>query len=133
MKRLLGALILAPALVGAEETVWDRAKKAFQERNYVQARDLLRELTDSKPADAQVYMLTGHTHIKLENWSDAALAFETAADIDPGLLAARIQLGFLYEKLKEPVKARKTWQHVLELAKDEKTKTLAKKHLENLR
>lgn len=109
------------------------AKKAFSAKNYEKVVTLLEPESEGGGAEIEIDLLLGHAYAKLERWPEAIKAFEAAVQKEPESLAGHLQLGFLYEKTKQPEKAKAAWQKVLGLAKNEKTKKLAQKHLDNLK
>ncbi|MEK7288184.1 MAG: tetratricopeptide repeat protein [Elusimicrobiota bacterium] len=128
---LIAIILLACSPLPAEPL--DEAKKAYRQSQYEKTIEILDPLAQAEAKDAEIFLLLGHATAKLEKWPQAIAAFEKAAELDPASLAAHLQLGFLYEKTKEPEKAKAAWQKVLSLAKNEKTKKLAQKHLINLK
>ncbi|MBI2071221.1 MAG: tetratricopeptide repeat protein [Elusimicrobia bacterium] len=128
---IIAALIALTALPSAAQTLAE-ASKAYNEKQYEKALTLLETLARQEPDNAQVFLLMGHTARRLERWAAAIAAFERSAALEPDSVASHISLGFLNEKIKNPEKAKAAWNKVLDLAQNEKTKELARKHLNNL-
>lgn len=129
MTRLLLGFILSLAF---SQTL-EEAKKAYDSKNYLAAFEVASELTRTSPQDFQAHFLLGLAATKLQNWDVAVTSFEAVLSLEKNHLPSCLQLAFLYEKKKDFSRARESWRRVSELAKDEKTKNIAQKHLNNLK
>ncbi|MBI4064598.1 MAG: tetratricopeptide repeat protein [Elusimicrobia bacterium] len=125
----LFALFASPASI---QTLAD-ARRAYGQKEYEKAFAMLESLAQSDGRNSEVHLLLGHVSSKLGKWDKAIQSFEETTRLDPESVAAYLQLGFLYEKRKDNVKAAEAWAKVLSLAKNEKTRELAQKHLNNLK
>lgn len=144
MKRIVGiatGILLALSLLRAraDMDMLEAARLAYNEAKYEEALQMaeshLEALSElEKKEKAEVYLLKGHILVKLKKWDTAVESLEKAVELDEKLLPAQLELGFLYEKGEEWKKAQSAWKKVLSLAdeKDETTKGLARKHLEQI-
>jgi len=129
----LGVLILLLASSLAFSQNLEQAKKAYQAQNYKTATEILQAVVTKDPQDLEAQFLLGLADMRLEQWDLAVLQFRKVIELDADHLPAYLQLGLIYEKKKDIPRAQEAWKKVLDLAKDEKTKHFAQKHLGNLK
>ncbi len=125
-------MTIASATASATDTA--AARVAFNDKKYEAALGLAESAIATDASDVKALFIAGASAAKLERVEVAIGYLKRAIVIDPVMISAHLQLGFLYEKTKDLAAARESWKRVVELCgeSDAKVKILAKKHLNNL-
>ncbi|CAM6088655.1 unnamed protein product [Calypogeia fissa] len=84
--------------------------KAIVDEDYDQAVSLYTQAIDLDPTNAPLYASRAQAHIKLENYSDAAVDANRALELDLGLSKAHLRKGFAYFYLEDYQTARAAFE-----------------------
>jgi tetratricopeptide (TPR) repeat protein len=105
-RKLMLILLLACFLtnvISAQQELFDKGNKAYQEGNYELALQNYQELLQGDKHSAELYYNTGLSYFQLENWPYAILYFEKAQKINPRLKGVKKSLEFAKSNLPEQV------------------------------
>lgn len=89
-----------------------------------------KNLIENKSADN--YVLMGIAYIEKNDPDNAELNFKKALELDKKTVSAHYMLAMLYEKEKKYDKSLEKWKKIHKYTKNEKLKSLALKHIEQL-
>lgn len=87
----------------AQQELFDKGNKAYQEGNYNLALQSYQELLQEDKFSAELYYNTGLSYYQLENWPYAILYFEKAFKVNPRLNGVKESLEFAKSNLPEQV------------------------------
>lgn len=96
------------------------------------AETVLDDLVMKEPDNAEYYFALGNSRFHQDHYSDAARAFRSALDIDPGHLPSLYSFAVSCEKMGEESSAEDTWRRYLELDPDSEWADVARARLEEL-
>lgn len=109
--RLLPAVFIASALYGQS---LDAAKREFEAGNYAKAAQLLESAgKEQHPCEALFYL--GAARYRLKQVDQALIAFQSAIECDPRLVAARIALAEAYGQKRNFDEALKAYKAALQI------------------
>jgi len=78
-----------------EESLAAQAEQAIEKKEYQRAAELLRRYLADHPSDSVAHFQLGYAATALSRKAEARAAYEKAAELDPKLAAAHLNLGLL--------------------------------------
>ncbi len=91
----------------------ERALHAFQTGHLDEAEAHLIRWLNRHPLDFRAYFWLGRIHQLREAWAQARQAYERALYLEPTLAAAYLELGNIWRRLGDPMRARRMYQQAL--------------------
>lgn len=82
----------------AQDSVAQKAARAYHDKNYNEARILYEQAASEQGVSAELYYNLGNTYYRLGNLSQAILNYERALKLSPSMDEARDNLHFVKEK-----------------------------------
>src|SRR4051812_14025386 len=95
------------------------AIQAMRQERHDEATRLLKRAHEDFPQSAQALHLLGAEHAQMGLFERAVAEMAEAVRLDPGLAAARFQLGLLYATSGRAVEAETTWQPLEQLSPED--------------
>ncbi|OGS22464.1 MAG: hypothetical protein A2252_01345 [Elusimicrobia bacterium RIFOXYA2_FULL_39_19] len=121
--------IFFPVLQICAQEQYEKVSILINEEKYEEAMSLLNALpdtTDKKILQAVIYLQTS-------KYAEAETVLNEALKENADSLMVRYSLAMLYEKQKRPEDAIDQWEKVISLSNNNKLKTLAQKHIRQLK
>jgi tetratricopeptide (TPR) repeat protein len=78
-----------------QQALLHQADEALARKDFAAAADMLRKYIASKPDDAYAHFQLGYAATGLEKWDDAKTHYARAAELDPKMAAAHMNLGLI--------------------------------------
>ena len=133
MKRVfftISCFLVTSALYAASAYLEETLQMINNGENDAAIETIKKNLIENKSADN--YVLMGIAYIEKNEPENAELNFRKALELDKKTVSAHYMLAMLYEKEKKYEQAVEKWKKIHKYAKNEKLKSLALKHIEQL-
>jgi len=133
MKRVfftISCFLVTSALYASSAYLEETLQMINNGENDAAIENIKKNLIENKSADN--YVLMGIAYLEKNEPEIAELNFRKALELDKKTVSAHYMLAMLYEKEKKYEQAVEKWKKIHKYTKNEKLKSLALKHIEQL-
>src|SRR3954451_11244589 len=113
-----GVLVRFAGFLAVASLVWgqaiEQAKRAFDRGEYASALRLFEQARGTSPS-CNLSFYIGLTQYRLNQTSEALIAFQSAVDCDPKLIDAHLAMAAAYSERRNDTEALRAYQRVLAL------------------
>ena len=111
----------------------EKALNLLNEGKTDEAMAILKVKLQNEPPSPDNYMAMGLAQLDKENYSEAKINFQKALELNKKIVAAHYMLAMIYEKEGDFSSALDKWQRIIKHSKNEALKSLAEKHIKQLK
>ncbi len=111
----------------------EQALSLLNEGKTDEAMEIVKERLKSEPDSSDNYMAMGLIQLEKNDYANAKENFKQALKINRKIVAAHYMLAMIYEKEGDTKQAIDKWQKITKYSKDETLKSLAEKHINQLK